>query len=90
MKLIQLKKDLIKKIIEYPEVIRDSALSYNPSLLCNYIFEMVKIYNRFYQNNEILVDDQLTRSLRLTISEEVSKIIKSSSDLLGFEVLEKM
>ena len=85
-----IEKDLIKKIIEYPVVIRDSALSYNPSLLCNYIFEMVKIYNRFYQNNEILVDDQLTRSLRLTISEEVSKIIKSSSDLLGFEVLEKM
>ena len=85
-----IEKDLIKKIIEYPEVIRDSALSYNPSLICNYIFEMVKIYNRFYQNNEILVDDQLTRSLRLTISEEVSKIIKSSSDLLGFKVLEKM
>ena len=85
-----IEKDLIKKIIEYPEVIRDSALSYNPSLICNYIFEMVKIYNRFYQNNEILVDDQSTRSLRLTISEEVSKIIKTSSDLLGFEVLEKM
>ena len=85
-----IEKDLIKKIIEYPEVIRDSAFSYNPSLICNYIFEMVKIYNRFYQNNEILVDDKLTRSLRLTISEEVSKIIKSSSDLLGFEVLEKM
>ena len=85
-----IEKDLIKKIIEYPEVIRDSALSYNPSLICNYIFEMVKIYNRFYQNNEILVDDKLTRSLRLAISEEVSKIIKSSSDLLGFKVLEKM
>ena len=85
-----IEKDLIKKIIEYPEVIRDSAISYNPSLICKYIFEMVKIYNRFYQNNEILVDDKLTRSLRLTISEEVSKIIKSSSDLLGFEVLEKM
>ena len=85
-----IEKDLIKKIIEYPEVIRDSALSYNPSLICNYIFEMVKIYNRYYQNNEILVDDQLTRSIRLTISEEVSKIIKSSSDLLGFKVLEKM
>ena len=85
-----IEKDLIKKIIEYPEVIRDSAISYNPSLICNYIFEMVKIYNRFYQNNEILVDDKLTRSLRLTISEEVSKIIKSSSYLLGFEVLEKM
>ena len=85
-----IEKDLIKKIIEYPEVIRDSAFSYNPSLICNYIFEMVKIYNRFYQNNEILVDDKLTRSLRLTISEEVSKIIKSSSDLLGFKVLEKM
>ena len=85
-----IEKDLIKKIIEYPEVIRDSAISYNPSLICNYIFEMVKIYNRFYQNNEILVDDKLTRSLRLTISEEVSKIIKSSCDLLGFKVLEKM
>ena len=85
-----IEKDLIKKIIEYPEVIRDSALSYNPSLICNYIFEMVKIYNRLYQNNEILVDDKLTRSLRLTISEEVSKIIKSSSNLLGFKVLEKM
>ena len=39
-----IEKDLIKKIIEYPEVIRDSALSYNPSLICNYIFEMVKFH----------------------------------------------
>ena len=74
--------ETIKAIIETRKLLRPNG---------SFIFEHKdKIYNRFYQNNEILVNDKLTRSLRLTISEEVSKIIKSSSDLLGFEVLEKM
>ena len=85
-----IEKDLIKKLLNIP---RSSETLLHLITLHYFVIislKMVKIYNRFYQNNEILVDDQLTRSLRLTISEEVSKIIKSSCDLLGFEVLEKM
>ena len=90
IKLNELEKDLIKKILDFPITILESARSFNPSLICNYTFEIVKIYNSYYQNNEILVDELNIRSFRLTISIEVSKIIKSSCKLLGFDVLEKM
>ena len=90
IKVNELEKDLIKKILDFPITILESARSFNPSLICNYTFEIVKIYNSYYQNNEILVDELNIRSFRLTISIEVSKIIKSSCKLLGFDVLEKM
>ena len=46
IKVNELEKDLIKKILDFPITILESARSFNPSLICNYTFEIVKIYNR--------------------------------------------
>ena len=84
-------KDLIKKILEFPSQIQESARTYNPSLIANYIYELVKQYNSFYQKNPVLnCDNEDLGIFRLAISDMVGNIIKNSMKILGIDVPNQM
>lgn len=84
-------KELIKLISEYPLTVGEAGSSYSPAIIANYTFELVKTYNHFYQSITILgEEDTNKRSLRLGISSNVAKVIKSSMGLLGIQVPERM
>ena len=60
-------------------------------IIANYTYELVKSYNHFYQSITILGEEDLDkRNLRLGISSNVARIIKSSMGLLGIKVPERM
>ena len=81
---------IIKNILEFPAIIQESASNYNPSHIANYVYELVKNYNSYYQNNTILVDDPDVTKFRISLSKKTGSIIKSSMKLLGINVPEKM
>jgi len=84
-------KQLIKKIIDLPAIIDQSAKEYNPSLLVNYIYELTKEYNSYYQSVSILNTNNIDlKVFRLSISEMVGRVIKTSMSLLGIDVPERM
>jgi arginyl-tRNA synthetase len=84
-------KELLKHIANYPAVIVQAAKNYSPSMVANFIFEMVKDYNKFYQDLSILKEsDQEKRSFRLDLSAQVAQIIKSGMGILGIHVPERM
>ena len=84
-------KELIKLIYEYPEIIREAGKTYSPAVIANYVYELAKEYNHFYQKVPILqADKEELLELRLLLSENVGKVIKSSMKLLGIEVPERM
>jgi arginyl-tRNA synthetase len=82
-------KELLKYVLEYPMVIFDSGNSKNPSILANYIYQLAKLYNKFYQKI-IILDGSKDEDYRLTISKKVAGIIKEGMSLLGIEVPERM
>jgi arginyl-tRNA synthetase len=91
---VQLTKEeieIIKLLNNFPEIINEAASTFSPALVANYMYELVKTYNSFYQSVKINIepDDSLKMS-RLKISLEVSKIIKKSLKLLGIEAPNKM
>ncbi len=91
IKLSKREIDLIKSILEYPKVIQESARSYNPALVANYIYELVKDYNSYYQATPILkAKDKNVISFRVLLSKKVSENIKSAMSLLGIDVPERM
>jgi arginyl-tRNA synthetase len=84
-------RNLIRLIHEFPEVIRDAGDTYNPSLIANFVYELVKEYNQFYHEFSILKEDNTDiRELRLVLSRVVSGVARNGIELLGIEMPERM
>lgn len=87
----QSEKQIIKTLCQFPEVIQTAAAEYSPAILANYLYELVKEYNHFYQSVSILNEEHMdTRNLRLTISTSVSKVAVTGMKLLGIHVPDRM
>lgn len=84
-------KELIKQIQLFPETIGLAAENHSPALIANYTYELVKSFNSFYQNVQILgIDDEEEKVFRVQLSGLVANVIKSAFKLLGIEVPERM
>lgn len=82
---------LIKNLLDFPHIIENSAISYNPSILTQYLFSVAKLYNNFYQKHPVLkAPNESVKQLRLNISSETKKIIKHGLELLGIEAPDSM
>jgi len=89
--LLPKEKEIIKLLYDYPAVVKEAGNSYSPALIANYIFELVKEYNGFYQEFPILKNDDVEiKNFRLVLSEFTASVIKSAMQLLGIDVPEKM
>ena len=84
-------KELIKTLYEYPEIIKEAGKNYTPALLANYIYELVKSYNHFYQTVPILKsEDKLKVVFRVQLSDNIGRVIQSGMKLLGIYVPDRM
>jgi len=82
-------KDLIIQLNDLPNVILNAYKNLNPGLIANYCYELVKLYNSFYQSSTILGNEEIN-SFRVMLSNKVGSSIKKSMSLLGIEVPERM
>ena len=82
-------KDLIIQLNDFPNVILNAYKNINPGLIANFCYELVKLYNSFYQSSTILGNDEIN-SFRIMLSNKVGSCIKKSMFLLGIEVPERM
>lgn len=83
--------EIIKQMNVFPSVIHEAATTFSPALIANYMYDLVKTYNHFYQSVKINIEpNESLKMNRLKISLEVSKIIKKSLKLLGIEAPMKM
>ncbi|MGA0443562.1 MAG: arginine--tRNA ligase [Flavobacteriaceae bacterium] len=84
-------REVIKQLSRYPETLQQAALQYSPAVVANYIYDLVKAYNGFYQNISILgsKDSQL-KNFRAALSQKVAEVIASSCGLLGIAVPDRM
>ena len=90
-KLERKEKDLIKQIDLFPSVISGAASSHNPALVANYVYDLVKSFNSFYQSLPILksaFDDK--KSFRVELSKLVGITIKNALSMLGIGVVDRM
>ncbi len=84
-------KDLIMLLSELKDVVNKAAESLSPALVANYVYELVKSYNSFYQNNPILnQDDETAKQFRLQLSELTGKTIRKGLSLLGIGTVNRM
>ena len=84
-------KALLKQIQLFPETIQNAAEQHSPALIANYTYDLVKFYNSFFQNVQILgTGNEVEKVFRVQLSKLVSNIIKNAFGLLGINVPERM
>ena len=81
---------ILRTIYKFSEVVTDSAESYSPNLICNFLFDLAQKYNSFYNDYPIIKSDKDIKQFRLLLTVAVSQIIKNGLYLLGIKVPERM
>lgn len=91
VRLSEKEENLIQLLSNFPIVVEQAAQEYSPALIANYIYDLVKEYNQFYHDHQILKEaDENIRALRLLLSQNVARVIKRGMSLLGIEVPDRM
>ncbi len=84
-------KDLILKISQYPALIEEAALAYDPAVLAAFAYDLAKLYNKFYHDINILKSEsEGAMAFRLKLSAVVARTLKNAMHLLGMEVPPRM
>ena len=82
---------LIQMLADFKSVVKQAGSDYNPSMIANYTYDLVKEYNQFYHDFSILREEnEALKVFRLALSANVGKIVKTAMGLLGIEVPERM
>ncbi len=83
--------ELIKMLNDYPTIVKEAGLNFSPANIANYVYDLVKQYNSFYQSSPIFNDENEAQTqFRVSLSAEVGKVIKSGMRLLGVQVPNRM
>ncbi len=86
-----IEKELVKFIYDFDSVVDEAGAAFNPALVANYIYEVTKLYNRFYHECPILKEeDANVKVFRLQLSKLCAQAIANAMNLLGINVPEKM
>ncbi len=85
-------KDVLLKLAEYPEVVRTAANLLEPHRVAQYVYDLAKVMNRYYETTPIATDtvSQIEKSARLELLRKVSYVFAHGLQILGIEVPERM
>lgn len=82
---------LIKLLHQYPYTLQQAGENRSPALIANYMYELAKDYNQFYQTEPVLrEEDENKRTLRLLLSRFVANRLYHAGNLLGIKMPDKM
>ncbi|MBP9802353.1 arginine--tRNA ligase [Patescibacteria group bacterium] len=84
-------KQILKLLLNFPESIKLSALGHNPAILSQYLFELAKSFNTFYQKHPVLQADSPDKQIfRLELASATKHSLEAGLKLLGIEAPEVM
>jgi arginyl-tRNA synthetase len=84
-------KEILKHLQDFPMAIEQAAKELNPGAIANYVYELVKLFNTFYQTIPVSIEEnKASKELRIVMCKEVSKVVQLSLKMLGIQVPQKM
>ena len=83
-------KQVIAKLLEYPQVIRLAANDLEPHKVSTYLYELAREMNRYYETTRVADAPELEKSARLVLLQKVSHVFTHGLSILGIEIPSKM
>jgi arginyl-tRNA synthetase len=74
---------IIKKLIDFPDVIAQAAQTMEPHRLPNYLKELAGDFHRYYHVHKVLIDDDKLRESRLLLADATRQVVANGLKLLG-------
>jgi arginyl-tRNA synthetase len=91
IELNAIEKELIKWIYDFETVVKEAGDLFSPALVANYVYELTKLYNRFYHEFNILKETESSiKNFRLQLSFTCAQVISNAMFMLGIAVPERM
>ena len=82
---------LLQKLIEYPQEVKNAIADLNPSRIAVHIFNTAKAFNQFYNKHPVLkAENGQLVDARLALIRATAVVLKNGLNLIGVEVLENM
>jgi arginyl-tRNA synthetase len=89
--LVAAEREVLQVLSMFEHKVREAAKEYSPAVIANYVYDLAKEYNQFYQSIPIFNEaDPAKLKFRIALSEGVADVIKKAMRLLGIEVPERM
>lgn len=79
---------LLRTIYKFPEIVAEAAGEYSPNLICNFLFDLARKFNHFYDKHRIIGEEN--EEFRLLLTAAVGQVLKNGLNLLGIRTLERM
>jgi arginyl-tRNA synthetase len=84
-------RDLMLAFVKFNDVVEGAFRDKAPNRLCEFIYEVSNLFNRFYNENRILSEEDKEKKISwLNLLNLTVNILETALDLLGMEVPEKM
>ncbi|MEA1879705.1 MAG: arginine--tRNA ligase [Campylobacterota bacterium] len=79
-------------LLRFEDVLQRAAIDASPNQVTTYLYELVSLFMRFYEQNPMLKEgvDDATKMSRLQLADLTAKTIKQGLALLGIKVVDKL
>lgn len=81
---------LLKEINRFPQVVKDAAEKYEPSVVARFAMDVAQSFSRFYNADRVNVEDAALRNARAKLVAMTKRTLKDALDLLGIQCPEQM
>ncbi len=81
---------LLRLLSRFPDVVKDAADKYEPSMITRAVTEIAQGYNKFYYEHRVLDADPAVAAARVALTKAVKDVIKTGLWLIGIEAPERM
>jgi arginyl-tRNA synthetase len=87
-----LEQRLAVMLLRFEDVLNRAAQDASPNQITTYLYDLVTLFMRFYEQNPILKDgvEESVKMSRLQLADLTAKTIKQGLDILGIQVVNKL
>lgn len=88
----ELEHRLATMLLRFEDVLLRAAEDASPNQITTYLYDLVTLFMRFYEQNPILKEgvDEQTKMSRLQLADLTAKTIKQGLDILGIRVVDRL
>ena len=83
-------RQLIRKLLQYPDIISKAAQFWEPHRLTNYLQELAAIFHHFYQKHRVVTEEVSLSQARLVLCKATQIVFANGLKILGISAPERM